>query len=72
MLYVGLTEDHKKSAAMFADVVGAQAISQLRVSSAGVETASTNESGSCRATSTASSLQVLFFGAFEQVLLNTV
>ncbi|XP_030546225.1 protein-tyrosine sulfotransferase-like [Rhodamnia argentea] len=44
MLYVGLTEDHKKSATMFADVVGAQAISQLKGSSSGVETASTNES----------------------------
>ncbi|XP_056165601.1 protein-tyrosine sulfotransferase-like, partial [Syzygium oleosum] len=44
MLYVGLTEDHKKSATMFADVVGAQAISQLRGSSSGVETVAANKS----------------------------
>ena len=56
MLYVGLTEDHKKSATMFADVFGAQAISQLRGSSSGVETATANKSGSCGATSTVSSL----------------
>ncbi|KAI9077851.1 hypothetical protein K1719_040197 [Acacia pycnantha] len=30
MLYVGLTEEHKESASMFANVVGAQVISQLR------------------------------------------
>ncbi|KAK4756482.1 hypothetical protein SAY87_006609 [Trapa incisa] len=30
MLYVGLTEDHRESATMFANVVGAQVISQLR------------------------------------------
>ncbi|KAI7743382.1 hypothetical protein M8C21_003565 [Ambrosia artemisiifolia] len=29
MLYVGLTEDHKKSATMFANLVGSQVISQL-------------------------------------------
>lgn len=29
MLYVGITEDHKESAKMFANVVGAQVISQL-------------------------------------------
>lgn len=28
MLYVGLTEDHRESATMFANVVGAQVISQ--------------------------------------------
>lgn len=28
MLYVGLTEDHKKSATMFANMVGAQVLSQ--------------------------------------------
>ncbi|KAK3442310.1 hypothetical protein EUGRSUZ_B02508 [Eucalyptus grandis] len=44
MLYVGLTEDHRESATMFADVVGAQVISQLRGSSSGVQTAATNES----------------------------
>ncbi|XAR59745.1 Protein-tyrosine sulfotransferase [Bertholletia excelsa] len=33
MLYVGLTEDHKESATMFANVVGAQAISQSILSS---------------------------------------
>ncbi|KAJ7947823.1 protein-tyrosine sulfotransferase [Quillaja saponaria] len=30
MLYVGLTEEHRESATMFANVVGAQVISQLR------------------------------------------
>lgn len=59
MLYVGLTEDHKKSAAMFADAVGAQAISQLRGSSSGVETVATSKSGSYGATSTVSGLQDL-------------
>ncbi|XP_052175116.1 protein-tyrosine sulfotransferase isoform X2 [Diospyros lotus] len=33
MLYVGLTEDHKESATMFANVVGAQVISQSIVAS---------------------------------------
>lgn len=44
MLYVGLTEDHRESATMFGDVVGAQVISQLRGSSSGVQTAATNKS----------------------------
>ncbi|XP_054811373.1 protein-tyrosine sulfotransferase-like isoform X3 [Prosopis cineraria] len=34
MLYVGLTEEHKESASMFANVVGAQVISQLRAPNA--------------------------------------
>lgn len=38
MLYVGLTEDHRESATMFANVVGAQVISQLRSRSTGAET----------------------------------
>jgi len=29
MLYVGLTEEHRESATMFANVVGSQVISQL-------------------------------------------
>uniref|UniRef100_A0A803PWR5 Sulfotransferase n=1 Tax=Cannabis sativa TaxID=3483 RepID=A0A803PWR5_CANSA len=33
MLYVGLTEEHRESATMFANVVGSQVISQLRASS---------------------------------------
>ncbi|XP_048137481.1 protein-tyrosine sulfotransferase-like isoform X2 [Rhodamnia argentea] len=44
MLYVGLTEDHRESATMFGDVVGAQVISQLRGSSSGVQTVATNNS----------------------------
>ncbi|POO01227.1 Heparan sulfate 6-sulfotransferase/Protein-tyrosine sulfotransferase [Trema orientale] len=32
MLYVGLTEEHRESATMFANVVGSQVISQLRAS----------------------------------------
>ncbi|KAF5822796.1 putative protein-tyrosine sulfotransferase [Helianthus annuus] len=34
MLYVGITEDHRESATMFANVVGAQVISQLMTSAA--------------------------------------
>lgn len=47
MLYVGLTEDHKESATMFANVVGAQVISQLRATNSSVETASKRKSGWC-------------------------
>lgn len=56
MLYIGLTEDHRESATMFADVVGAQVISQLRGSSSGVQTAATNKSGTCVAMIIISSL----------------
>lgn len=42
MLYVGITEDHKESATMFANVVGAQVISQLTESAVNNET-----SGKC-------------------------
>ncbi|CAL1404265.1 unnamed protein product [Linum trigynum] len=38
MLYVGLTEDHKESATMFANVVGAQVISQTLSSSLNAST----------------------------------
>ncbi|KAK1421623.1 hypothetical protein QVD17_24104 [Tagetes erecta] len=37
MLYVGLTENHKQSATMFANLVGSQVISQLAASSPGTE-----------------------------------
>lgn len=37
MLYVGLTEDHKESATTFADIVGAQVISQLVVTNSSSE-----------------------------------
>lgn len=47
MLYVGLTENHKESATMFADFVGAQVISQLMVSNSSLELAADNNSGSC-------------------------
>ena len=36
MLYVGLTEEHKESATMFANIVGAQVISQLRAPNASI------------------------------------
>ena len=36
MLYVGLTEEHRESATMFANVVGAQVISQLRAQNTGI------------------------------------
>ncbi|KAI3722025.1 hypothetical protein L2E82_33049 [Cichorium intybus] len=44
MLYVGLTEDHKQSATMFANFVGAQVISQLAASNPGTETVNYNKS----------------------------
>ncbi|PWA99759.1 heparan sulfate 6-sulfotransferase/Protein-tyrosine sulfotransferase [Artemisia annua] len=40
MLYVGLTEDHRESATMFANLVGAQVISQLGASNAATESGS--------------------------------
>jgi hypothetical protein len=45
MLYVGLTEEHKESATMFANVVGAQVISQRRASNIGVDSATHNKPG---------------------------
>uniref|UniRef100_A0A5B7B1F6 Uncharacterized protein n=1 Tax=Davidia involucrata TaxID=16924 RepID=A0A5B7B1F6_DAVIN len=44
MLYVGLTEDHRESATMFANVVGAQVISQLIASSPNTGLAADNKS----------------------------
>ncbi|KAL4295868.1 hypothetical protein GQ457_12G029690 [Hibiscus cannabinus] len=44
MLYVGLTEDHRESATMFANVVGQQVISQLVNSKATGEGATVNRS----------------------------
>ncbi|XP_022730966.1 protein-tyrosine sulfotransferase-like isoform X2 [Durio zibethinus] len=44
MLYVGLTEDHRESATMFANVVGAQVISQLEESNAIGKEAAVNKS----------------------------
>lgn len=44
MLYVGLTEEHRESATMFANVVGSQVISQLRVSSSSTESTADNKS----------------------------
>ncbi|KAF5199021.1 Protein-tyrosine sulfotransferase, partial [Thalictrum thalictroides] len=43
MLYVGLTEDHKGSATMFANVVGGQILSQLQALSPTVKKVSFNE-----------------------------
>lgn len=45
MLYVGLTEEHRESATMFANVVGSQVISQLVESNAVGDGASINKSG---------------------------
>lgn len=45
MLYVGLTEDHRESATMFANVVGAQVISQKIASSYGKNSAANDISG---------------------------
>lgn len=44
MLYVGLTENHKESASMFANVVGAQVISQLSTSRSKKEIANNSDS----------------------------
>lgn len=44
MLYVGLTEEHKKSANMFAELVGAQVISQSKALSS-TEQETTNKTG---------------------------
>lgn len=44
MLYVGLTEEHRESATMFANVVGSQVISQLRASSSSTESTADNKS----------------------------
>ncbi|XP_024017107.1 protein-tyrosine sulfotransferase isoform X1 [Morus notabilis] len=44
MLYVGLTEEHRESATMFANVVGSQVISQLRTSSSSTESTADNKS----------------------------
>jgi hypothetical protein len=45
MLYVGLTEEHRESATMFANVVGSQVISQLRASNMSMESVADNKSG---------------------------
>lgn len=45
MLYVGLTEEHKESATMFANVVGAQVISQRRASAMSLENVANENSG---------------------------
>lgn len=47
MLYVGLTEEHRESASLFADVVGSQILSQVVLSNATAETKATR-SGSCK------------------------
>ncbi|KAM1149085.1 hypothetical protein ACFX2I_029623 [Malus domestica] len=44
MLYVGLTEEHRESATMFANVVGAQVISQLGGSNSSEESAANSNS----------------------------
>ncbi|XP_022969657.1 protein-tyrosine sulfotransferase-like [Cucurbita maxima] len=44
MLYVGLTAEHKESATMFANVVGAQVISQLRNAKVSMDTSAANQS----------------------------
>ncbi|KAF8395232.1 hypothetical protein HHK36_019174 [Tetracentron sinense] len=44
MLYVGLTEDHRESATMFANVVGSQVLSQLKALSSSIERAANNNS----------------------------
>lgn len=48
MLFVGLTEEHKESATMFANVVGAQVISQLMALNSTAEQTINNDSGTSR------------------------
>lgn len=45
MLYVGLTEDHRESATMFANIVGAQVISQMTPLGSSMENVANNGSG---------------------------
>ena len=45
MIYVGLTENHKESANMFANVVATQVISKHKTSSSNSDGASDNDSG---------------------------
>ena len=47
MLYVGLTEEHRESASLFANVVGSQVLSQLVTSNATAKT-ETTKSGWCK------------------------
>lgn len=47
MLYVGLTESHNESASLFANLVGAQVISQLLELNSSTEVAAYNISGIC-------------------------
>ncbi|TXG73842.1 hypothetical protein EZV62_002421 [Acer yangbiense] len=44
MLYVGLTENHRESAKMFGNVVGAQVISQMEASNSSMVSSSNNKS----------------------------
>lgn len=39
MLYIGLTEEHRESATMFANVVGAQVMSQIKAPNTSVNNA---------------------------------
>lgn len=45
MLYVGLTENHRESAKMFGNVVGAQVISKVVASNSSMEDPSKDKSG---------------------------
>lgn len=47
MLYVGLTESHRDSATLFANVVGTQVISQLSGANSETNLAVDNVSGQC-------------------------
>lgn len=45
MLYIGLTENHKESAKIFADVVGAQVISQFKGTNFTTDESTPNSAG---------------------------
>lgn len=45
MLYVGLTEDHKESATMFANVVGTQVLSQFEALGSNTDKAANSKIG---------------------------
>ncbi|XP_011089284.1 protein-tyrosine sulfotransferase isoform X2 [Sesamum indicum] len=54
MLYVGLTENHRESATMFANIVGAQVISQHTISSSSAKVATNDHSEQSSITNTIS------------------
>ncbi|KAL2239434.1 UNVERIFIED_CONTAM: Protein-tyrosine sulfotransferase, partial [Sesamum indicum] len=65
MLYVGLTENHRESATMFANIVGAQVISQHTISSSSAKVATNDHS-------VLVSLTIFCFVAEQSSITNTI